>query len=100
MENFNQQEVSGNDIRRILKNSSFKNKSNDPNIQSLMVSTGEQIDVNKTNSDVDPMETLINVNNSLRANIRLGLAIYKKLNNFDHNYIHELFNEEITKKSE
>lgn len=36
-------------------------------------------------------ESLININNDLRNNIKLGIAIYKKLNNFEYNNIDELF---------
>lgn len=104
MEIFNQEEVTGDDIRQILKKNSLKNKSDDPIVQSLMTTTNtNQNDISYTNSNInartdsEPIETLINVNNNLRANIKLGLAIYKKLNNFDHNYIHELFNQEIPK---
>ena len=47
-----------------------------------------------TNSEIVPKmtyESLININNDLRNNIKLGIAIYKKLNNFEHNNIDELF---------
>lgn len=104
MEIFNQQEVSGDDIRQILKKSSLKNKSDDPIVQSLMTTTtnynSNHANNSNSNPDIEPIETLIDVNNNLRANIKLGLAIYKKLNNFDHNYIHELFHQEIPEKTE
>jgi hypothetical protein len=46
------------------------------------------------NLDTDAMiNNLYMLNNSIRANIGLSLAIYKKINNFDHNYIHNYANQ-------
>ena len=39
-------------------------------------------------NEIDPIDTLLMVNETLRTNIKLSLAIYKKLNNFYHNHIH------------
>ncbi len=36
-------------------------------------------------------QSFIIFNDNLRKNIKLSLLIYKKLNNFEHNYIHEFF---------
>jgi len=36
-------------------------------------------------------QSMIIFNDNLRKNIKLSLLIYKKLNNFEHNYIHEFF---------
>lgn len=39
------------------------------------------------------VQTLPFMNDNIRANIMLGVEIYKQLNNFDHNYIHKVINE-------
>lgn len=49
---------------------------------------------------VSSFQSMIIFNDNLRKNIKLSLLIYKKLNNFEHNYIHNFFNdksETITK---
>ena len=35
-------------------------------------------------------ESIILINNNIRADLLLSLAIYKKLNNFKHNYINNV----------
>lgn len=85
------QGLTGDDIKQILKSSSIKKKLNEPYLQTPI------IDYNDQKSNIEPMMDIININTNLRTNIKLSLAILKKLNNFDHNYIHEFFN---TKTSE
>lgn len=58
--------------------------SNDPS-QSEEQITIEQMD--------NMIRTLPFMNDNIRANIKLGIEIYKQLNNFDHNYIHGVINE-------
>lgn len=41
----------------------------------------------------DMIRTLPFMNDNIRINIKLSIEIYKQLNNFDHNYIHEVINE-------
>ena len=41
---------------------------------------------------VNSFQSMIVFNDNLRKNIKLSLLIYKKLNNFEHNYIHNIFN--------
>jgi len=48
---------------------------------------------NDNQSEEIIFKTILETNNNLRFNIKLSLAIYKKLNNFDHNYIHHFINE-------
>lgn len=36
-------------------------------------------------------EQILDMNEKLRTDIKLSLAIYKKINNFEHNYIHHIF---------
>lgn len=47
----------------------------------------------------DSFQSMYIFNDNLRKNIKLSLAIYKKINNFEHNYIHTIFNDEIKKSS-
>jgi hypothetical protein len=42
---------------------------------------------------VNSFQSLIIFNDNLRKHIKLSLSIYKKLNNFEHNYIHTLLND-------
>jgi hypothetical protein len=44
-------------------------------------------------------QSLIIFNDNLRKNIKLSLLIYKKLNNFEHNYIHDFFNDKSESNS-
>ena len=37
--------------------------------------------------------------NNIRTNIKLGIEIYKQLNNFDRYYIHTIINENSTKSN-
>ena len=39
------------------------------------------------------IQTLPFMDDNIRTNIKLGIEIYKQLNNFDRNYIHEVINE-------
>ena len=52
-------------------------------------------------NEIDPIDTLLMVNETLRTNIKLGLAIYKHLNynNFYHKHIHGFIKSENTKNS-
>ena len=36
-------------------------------------------------------DSILEMNKKLRIDIKLSLAIYKKINNFEHNYIHHIF---------
>ena len=36
-------------------------------------------------------EQILDMNEKLRTDVKLSLAIYKKINNFEHNYIHNIF---------
>lgn len=42
---------------------------------------------------VNSFQSLIIFNDNLRKHIKLSLSIYKKLNNFEHIYIHTLLND-------
>ena len=43
--------------------------------------------------EVKSFQSLLVFNDNLRKHIKLSLSIYKKLNNFDHKYIHQIINE-------
>ena len=48
-------------------------------------------------TNISELDKMINslpfINDNLRSNITLSIELYKKLNNFDYNYIHNYFNE-------
>lgn len=50
----------------------------------------------------DELNNMINslplINDNIRENINLSIEIYKKLNNFDHKYIHKIINEKLSNK--
>jgi hypothetical protein len=57
---------------------------------------GSKINNSNTLMDKDmsnSFQSLMIFNDNLRKNIKLSLSIYKKLNNFNHNYIHNFFND-------
>jgi len=60
----------------------------EPNLQNT--NNLSDIDIRKPNST--ELENIVNnlpfINDSIRSNITLSIEIYKKLNNFDYNYIH------------
>jgi len=96
MEKYNEQDLqalTGDDIKQILKSSSIKKNLNESYLQTSMIN-------NDQTSNAEPMMDIININTNLRTNIKLSLAILKKLNNFDHNYIHEIFNTKTSEESE
>ena len=45
------------------------------------------------------VRTLPFINDNIRTNIKLGIEIYKQLNNFDRYYIHTIINENSTKSN-
>ena len=66
------------------------------------------IDTNNISKQLEPNEieemnnmvrTLPFINDNIRTNIKLGIEIYKQLNNFDRNYIHSIINEKSTKSN-
>lgn len=66
-----------------------KNKESEKNI--LDPNVMEQLD--------NMIRTLPYINDNIRKNIGLGIEIYKQLNNFDHNYIHSVIDENSTKSN-
>lgn len=49
---------------------------------------------------VNSFQSMIIFNDNLRKNIKLSLLIYKKLNNFEHNYIRNILNADSETKTE
>lgn len=54
------------------------------------------IDVEKENELNNIISSLPLINDNIRININLSIEIYKKLNNFDHKYIHNIINEKLS----
>ncbi len=71
-------------------NNSTQTYSGMPN-NSTQTYSGMPSNQNSSEKDLNTLKTMVEINNSLRSNIKLSLAIYNKLNNFPHNYIHELY---------
>lgn len=63
-----------------------------PHSNELTQSTKSEEQINIEQID-NMIRTLPYMNDNIRANIKLGIEIYKQLNNFDRNYIHEVINE-------
>ena len=57
---------------------------------------------NNLSQEVDELNMMLNsfpiINDNIRANIKLSVEIYKKINNFDINYVHNCIDEKIKNK--
>jgi len=59
------------------------------------VNLNNQSNLKELNEDeIKSFQSMIIFNDNLRKNIKLSLVIYKKLNNFEHKYIHQVLNDE------
>ncbi len=65
-----------------------KNINND-----LEIKQSDTIEPEQTKQIDNIVRTLPYMNDNIRTNIKLGIEIYKQLNNFDRNYIHTIINE-------
>lgn len=72
-----------------LRDTFEKSKSSESN----HITNIQQSELNHTEQLNDVVRTLPYMNDNIRTNIRLGIEIYKKLNNFDRYYIHSIINE-------
>ena len=56
---------------------------------------------NNSNQNIDELNMMLNsfpiINDNIRANIQLSVEIYKKINNFDINYVHNCIDEKTKK---
>ncbi len=56
---------------------------------------------NEIQQDEKEIDLMLNsfpiINDNIRANIQLSIEIYKKINNFDINYLHEIISEKTKK---
>jgi hypothetical protein len=56
---------------------------------------------NNSTQDIDELNMMLNlfpiINDNIRSNIQLSVDIYKKINNFDINYVHNCINEKMKK---
>jgi hypothetical protein len=66
------------------------------NLQNKPITDNFLLDEQSANS----FQSLIIFNDNLRKHIKLSLSIYKKLNNFEHNYIHTLLNDKNKSSTE
>lgn len=57
----------------------------------------KQIGSEQTEQMNNMVRTLPFMNDNIRMNIKLGIEIYKQLNNFERNYIHKVINENSIK---
>lgn len=73
-----------------LRETLEKTKSSNSNELAQSTQSTEQITVEQMDNMI---RTLPYMNDNIRSNIKLGIEIYKQLNNFDHNYIHGVINE-------
>lgn len=79
------------ELRETIEKTKSSNTDNFDNSPSKQLGT-EQIE------QMDNMvRTLPFINDNIRTNIKLGIQIYKQLNNFDRNYIHTIINENSIK---
>ena len=74
------------ELRDILE----KTKTSQSEERVQLAQSTEQLTVEQMD---DMIRTLPYMNDNIRANIKMGIEIYKQLNNFDRNYIHEVINE-------
>lgn len=82
------------DLRNNFEKSKLNNLneiSNNPQLTELN-NTEEQLN--------DIIRTLPYINDNIRTNIKLGIEIYKQLNNFDRYYIHSVINENSIKSNQ
>ena len=73
-----------------LRETLVKTKTPHSNELTQSYKSEEQINIEQMDNMI---RTLPYMNDNIRANIKLGIEIYKQLNNFDRNYIHEVINE-------
>jgi hypothetical protein len=66
------------------------------NLQNKPITDNFLLDEQSANS----FQSLIIFNDNLRKHIKLSLSIYKKLNNFEHNYIRNILNDKSKTNAE
>ena len=70
----------------------FKNFENaEKNHANITKETNKSNAINNIVNNHKLQESILDMNEKLRTDIKLSLAIYKKINNFQHNYIHHIF---------
>jgi hypothetical protein len=81
------------ELRKTFEKSkiSDSNENNNNNVQPVELSQIEQLD--------NMVRNLPFMNDNIRTNIKLGIEIYKQLNNFDRYYIHSIINENSIKSN-
>ena len=65
------------------------------------IKNNNQSNTNTNTNTNTEMDTMINslpyINDNIRSNINFSVEIYKKIKNFDYNYIHSIINEKSKK---
>jgi len=79
------------ELRETIEKTKSSNTDNFDNILS------KQHDTEQLEQMDNMVRTLPFINDNIRTNIKLGIQIYKQLNNFDRNYIHKIINEKSIK---
>lgn len=74
-------------------------RTNATNINDVNNTTSKQLGVEQIEQLDNMVRTLPFINDNIRTNIKLGIEIYKQLNNFDRNYIHTIINENSIKSN-
>lgn len=84
------------ELRETIEKPITSNSTQQSEIKSELKSQNKEVKLSELNNinDIDNMiRTLPFMNDNIRTNIKLGIEIYKQLNNFDRNYIHKVINE-------
>lgn len=84
------------ELRENIEKPITSNSTQQSEIKSELKSQNKEVKLSELNNinDIDNMiRTLPFMNDNIRTNIKLGIEIYKQLNNFDRNYIHKVINE-------
>jgi len=80
------------ELREIIEKKKSQQSETNPDSKS-----SSQLEPNEIDEMNNMIRTLPFMNDNIRTNIKLGIEIYKQLNNFDRNYIHTIINENSTK---
>ena len=82
------------ELRETIEKTKSSNIDNFNNFENL---TPKQLGTEHIEQMDNMVRTLPFINDNIRTNIKLGIEIYKQLNNFDRNYIHQIINENSIK---
>ena len=91
--------MNGSEVQQIKPQFDFYK---DFEMRELLEKNSTESNLNNENEDKDKnINMMLNsfpiINDNLRANILLSIEIYKKINNFEMTYVHEIINEKTKK---